>query len=242
MNMSTGCRMFTTNDSFPKLMQCLSSGIKSFGNISVSKADLIRQWATLMLLSLSTPAPNRLTNNPAEPHALPSNRMWSSKDWDCWSVSSQDVAEQCSHAALKHFIISSHADLYGRLGINGRSMINANLEIPTSCLELCQNLMSIHLEHQSQNYLLYEKHNGLSGCNVHPQYRHTLQWRFCEFDLRGCRNISARVASSTILLCRSQTGSLKAGLLYAPSHCATVAETYIHRTQGHTNSWTETPF
>lgn len=152
MNMSRGCREFTTNDSLPKLLQCLSICVKSFGNVSVSKADLIRQRATLMLLPLSTPAPNRLTNSPAEPHTLPSNRMWTGKDWDCWSVSSQDVAKQCSHAALKHFIISSHAGLYDGLSINGSSMINANLEISTSCLELSHNLISIHLEHPSQDY------------------------------------------------------------------------------------------
>lgn len=239
MNTSRGCREFTTNDSFSKLLQSLSSGIKSFGNVSVSKADLICQRATLMLLPLSTPAPNRLTNKPAEPHALPSNLMWTGTDWDCWSVSSQDVAEQCSHAALKHFIISSHANLYGRLGISGRSMINANLQIPTSCVELSQNLMSIHLEHQSQDYLLYEKHNGFSGCNVHPHYRNSegsvrMTWEAAE--------TLVPVASSTIFLCSSQPGSLKAGPLCSPSHCVIVAETYIHKTQGHTNSRTEKPF
>lgn len=173
MNMSRECTEFTTNDSFPKLLQCLSPGVKSFGNVSVSKADLICQRATVMLLPLSTPAPNRLNNNPTEPHVLPSNRMWTGKDWDCWSMSSQDVAEQCSHAALKHFIMSSHAGLSDRLGINGRSTINAKLEISTGCLELGQNLMPIYLEYQSQDYVLYEKHNGLSGRNVHQQYRHT---------------------------------------------------------------------
>lgn len=169
--------------------------------------------------------------NPAEPHALPSNRMGTSKDCDRWSLSSQDVAQQCSHAALKHFIISSHADISARLSINGRSMINANLETPTSCLELSQNLMFIHLEHQSQDYLLYEKHNGFSGCSVHPVYRHALQkqWRFCELYLRTCRNISAHVASSTILLCRSQHGNLKAGLLYIPSQCGIQYHTGAHK-------------
>lgn len=133
------------------ISKALSSGIKSFSNVSVSKADLICQWAKLMHLPLNTAAPNQLTNIPAEAHVLPSNLMWTGKERDCWSVSSHNVAEQCSHAALKHFIISSHADLYGRLGINGRSMINANLEIPTSSLELSQNLMSIHLQHQKQD-------------------------------------------------------------------------------------------
>lgn len=141
MKTSRGCREFTTDDSFPKLLQCLSNK-----ELRECKCFQSRPCSP-MFFPLRAPASNQLTNNPAEPHALPSNRMWTGKDWDCWSVSSQDVAEQCSHAALKHFIISSHAGLYSRLGINSRSVMNANLEKTASCLELGQNLMSIHLEH-----------------------------------------------------------------------------------------------